>query len=103
MGGGFIPLEQAAFDLGVLDEMAMGLSFIDNAFMPAFFPNSVGTTSDILYYYTLPDNPINDWMIAAIAEQFCTFPDLFDADAMNASLLIAEALKATEETSALMP
>ncbi len=94
-GGGFIPLQQAAFDLGVMDEMAMGASFIDNAFMPAFFPNAIGVTSGILYHYTLADNPVNDWLVAAVNENFGTFPDLFDADAMNASLLIVEALNST--------
>jgi len=93
-GGGFVPLAQAAVDLGVLDEKSMAAGFVDNVVMPIFFGNNVGSTSGILYHYTLPDNPINDWLIDAVAEQG-TFPDLFDADGMNAAIMIVEALRIT--------
>ncbi len=93
-GGGFVPLSQAATDLGVLDEKSMAAGFVDNIVMPVFFGNSIGSTSGILYQYTLPDNPINDWLVDKVAEQG-TFPDLFDADAMNAAIMIVEALKVT--------
>ena len=94
-GGGFVPMMQAATDLGVVDEMALAASFVDNAVMPTFFANLVGTTSGILYHYTLPDNETNDWLVAKTQEVNDTFPDLFDADAMNAAIMIVEALKAT--------
>ena len=94
-GGGFIPMMQAAADLGVVDEMALATSFVDNQVMPTFFANVVGTTSGILYHYTLPDNEINDWLIAKTQEVAGTAPDLFDADGMNAAIMIVEALKAT--------
>jgi len=94
-GGGFIPMMQAATDLGVVDEMALATSFVDNQVMPTFFANLVGTTSGILYHYTLPNNEINDWLVAKTQEVDGTFPDLFDADGMNAAIMIVEALKAT--------
>jgi branched-chain amino acid transport system substrate-binding protein len=86
---------QAAQDLGVLDEMALAASFIDNVAQPAFFANAIGTTSGILYHYTLPDNEANDFLVEKAQERNDTFPDLFDADAMNAAILLVEALKAT--------
>ena len=93
-GGGFIPLVQAAADQGVLDDKALASAFIDNQFMPVFFANAIGSTSTILYHYTLPDNPANDFLVAHAAAQG-TFPDLFDADGMNAAIMVVEALKAS--------
>ncbi|MCB9420300.1 MAG: substrate-binding domain-containing protein [Ardenticatenaceae bacterium] len=94
-GGGFVPMMQAATELGVFDEMSMASGFVDNVVMPAFFANAIGQTSGILYHYTAPNNPINDWLVEQTQAQFGTFPDLFDADGMNAALLLTEALKAT--------
>jgi branched-chain amino acid transport system substrate-binding protein len=94
-GGGFVPLLQAATDSGVLDEIPMAAGFVDNVVMPAFFANAIGSTSGILYHYTFPKNEINDWLVEQTQAQFETFPDLFDADAMNAAILVVEAIKAT--------
>jgi len=94
-GGGFVPLLQAAVDLGVLDNKVLVSPFVDNVVLPVFFGNAIGSTSTILYHYTLPNNPINDYLIAQDQAQFSTYPDLFDADGMNAALMVVEALKAT--------
>ena len=94
-GGGFVPMMQAATELGVNDEMAMASAFVDNVVLPSFFANAIGSTSGILYHYTAPDNPVNDWLVEQTQAQFGTFPDLFDADGMNAAILLVEALKAT--------
>jgi branched-chain amino acid transport system substrate-binding protein len=63
--------------------------------MPAFFANAIGSTSGILYHYTAPDNEANDWLVEQTMERHGTPPDLFDADGMNAAILLVEALKAT--------
>lgn len=63
--------------------------------MPAFFANAIGSTSGILYHYTLPDNPVNDWLVEQTMARFSVPPDLFDADGMNAAILVVEALRAT--------
>ena len=94
-GGGFIPMMQAAVDLGVMDEMDLAASFIDNVALPAFFSNAIGTTSGILYHYTSPDNVINDWLVAETTTRHGVPPDLFDADGMKAAILIGEALRIT--------
>ena len=91
-GGGFVPMMQAAQELGVLEEMDMASAFIDNTLMPTFFANAVGSTSGILYHYTLPDNEANDFLVAQVQEDLGTFPDLFDADGMNAAIMVVEAL-----------
>lgn len=95
-GGGFIAMMQAAVDVGVTDKMALGASFVDNIAMPAFFANAVGTTSGILYHYTLPKNPINDWLVANTKPRYGVNPDLFDADGMNAAIMLVEGIKATK-------
>lgn len=96
-GGGFVPLLQAANDLGVIDEdTVLGSPFVDNVVMPAFFAGAIGSTSSILYHYTAPQgNEINDYLVEQVATNFETFPDLFDADGMNAAIMAVEALKAT--------
>jgi len=82
-------------DVGVTDAMDLGASFVDNVALPAFFANTIGTTSGILYHYTAPDNPINDWLVEQDLARYGVPPDLFDADGMNAAILLLEALKAT--------
>ena len=93
-GGGFVPLLQAAIDLGVLEDKVLASGFVDNAVMPVFFANAIGSTSSILYHYTAPDNAANDFLVGKVAEAG-TFPDLFDADGMNAAIMVVEALKAS--------
>lgn len=94
-GTGFIPLSQAYVDSGAADEITMVSGFIDNVALPAFFANNIGSTSGILYHYTLPDNEINDWLVEQSLTRTSTPPDLFDADGMNAALLIVAALRET--------
>ena len=95
-GGGFVPLLQSAIDLGVIDDdTVLGSPFVDNIVMPAFFANAIGTTSVMLYHYTAASNSINDYLVEQVAANFETFPDLFDADGMNAAIMVVEALKAT--------
>jgi len=92
-GSGFIPLVQAAEDQGVNEEMELGTTFIDNTLMPVFYQNALGTTAGILYHYSAPDNTINDFLIAGLSGRYGVYPDLFDADAMNAAIMVVEALK----------
>ncbi len=94
-GSGFVAMMQAAKDQGVLDKMKMGSTFIDNALMPTFFANAVGTTSGILYHYTAPKNAANDFLTAQDKARYGVPPDLFDADGMNAALMAVAALKKT--------
>lgn len=98
-GGGFVPMFQAAKELGVLDSMGLGASFFDNRTMAAIFgpvaDKMQGQTSGILYHYTSPKNPINDWLVQQVKARYNEPPDLFDADGMNAALAAVEALKKT--------
>ncbi|HEY54016.1 MAG TPA: ABC transporter substrate-binding protein, partial [Caldilineae bacterium] len=87
-------------------EMAVGASFFDNRTMPAIFGPLIGQTSGILYHYDLPDNEINDWLTEKIKAEVGTPPDLFDADGMNAALLLVAGLKSSggdASSAALIP
>jgi branched-chain amino acid transport system substrate-binding protein len=94
-GAGFVPLMQAARDLGVTDTMALGATFIDNVLMPIWYGGAVGSTNGILYHYSAPQNPANDFLKAQDKARYGVMPDLFDADGMNAAIMLVEALKAT--------
>jgi branched-chain amino acid transport system substrate-binding protein len=103
-GGGFVPLMQAATDQGVTETMALGATFIDNVLMPIWYGSAVGSTSGILYHYSAPDNVINDFLTTEDKARYGFMPDLFDADGMNAAILLVEAIKATngDTTAAAM-
>ena len=95
-GGGFPRLVTSALEVGLIDDdTVLGAPFVDNIVVPAFFANVTGTTSVIPYHYTAPSNPANDYLVEQVAEKFETVPDLFDADGMNAAIMVIEALKAT--------
>lgn len=94
-GSGFVSLMQAAVDQGVTENMALGATFIDNVLMPTFFASAVGTTAGILYHYSAPDNPANDFLVENTKPRYGVMPDLFDADGMNAAIMVVEAVKAT--------
>ena len=94
-GGGFIAIMQSAVDLGVVDEMDMASSFVDNVALPAFFANSIGSTGSILYHYSAPDNELNDWFVEETKARYEVYPDLFDADGANAAIMLVEGLKKT--------
>ncbi len=94
-GGGFVPMFQTAQELGLMDDLGIGASFFDNLTMQAIFGPVVGQTSGILYHYDLPDNPINDFLTDKVTAEAGTPPDLFDADGMNAAIMLVEALRLT--------
>ncbi|MBU1662361.1 MAG: ABC transporter substrate-binding protein [Chloroflexi bacterium] len=94
-GGGFVPLMQAATDLGVSEQMSLGATFIDNVLMPIWYGNAIGSTSGILYHYSAPNNAFNDFLVEQDMTRYGIAPDLFDGDGMNAAIMAIEAIKAT--------
>ena len=47
------------------------------------------------YYYEIPKNPVNKWLVAEHQKQFKTPPDFFTAGGMCAGMAVVEALKKT--------
>ncbi|MFL8935200.1 substrate-binding domain-containing protein [Rossellomorea oryzaecorticis] len=57
----------------------------------------VGMSGFSIYYHTLPDNEVNDWLVEEHKKKFDgRIPDLFTAGGMTSAISIVEALKKTE-------
>ena len=56
------------------------------------FPGMEGAT---YYYFGLPKNPVNEWLVANHYKQFKSPPDFFTAGGMSAGIALVEALKKT--------
>ncbi|GGA75731.1 substrate-binding domain-containing protein [Ornithinibacillus halotolerans] len=57
----------------------------------------VGMEGFTVYYHTLPDNEVNDWLVKEHKERFDgEVPDLFTPGGMSAAIAIVEALKKTD-------
>ena len=57
------------------------------------FPGMEGAT---YYYFAIPKNPVNEWLVANHYKQFKTPPDFFTAGGMSAAIAVVEALKKTQ-------
>lgn len=55
----------------------------------------VGMEGFTVYYYDLPDNKVNDWLVEKHKEKYGEVPDLFTPGGMSAAISIVEALKKT--------
>lgn len=57
----------------------------------------IGMNGYSIYYHTLPDNKVNDWLVEEHKKRFNgAVPDLFTAGGMSAAISIVEALKKAE-------
>ncbi|WP_280152882.1 substrate-binding domain-containing protein [Piscinibacter sp. XHJ-5] len=56
------------------------------------FPGMEGAT---YYYFGIPKNPANEWLVANHYSRFKTPPDFFTAGGMSAGIALVEALKKT--------
>jgi branched-chain amino acid transport system substrate-binding protein len=56
------------------------------------FPGMEGAT---YYYFGIPKNPVNEWLVSNHYKQFKQPPDFFTAGGMSAGIALVEALKKT--------
>ena len=57
------------------------------------------------YYYEIPDNAVNDWLVEAHFKRFDSPPDFFTAGGMSAGIAVVEAIKkagGADDTEALI-
>ncbi len=54
-----------------------------------------GMEGGLYYYFGIPKNPVNEWLVANHYSKFKTPPDFFTAGGMSAAIAVVEALKKT--------
>ncbi len=92
-GGGGNPFKIADLDLkrfGI--EIATGGNILPAMAAYKNFPGMEGST---YYYFGIPKNPANEWLVANHYRQYKTPPDFFTAGGMSAAIAVVEALKKT--------
>ncbi len=94
-GAGFAPLFQQMSQLGVFDEMIIGTGVGDNQTLAAGYADAIGSVGIQVYHYTLPNNPINDWLVQRHLEEYGTPPDLWASGGMMAAIMLVEGLEKT--------
>ncbi len=93
-GGGLKRLLDEANTTLAADGALVAAPFLSSRLMPAFFANETGMTSPTRYHYGSPTNQVNDYLVEQTAAVFGAYPDVFDAEGMTASLLVAAGLRA---------
>ena len=92
-GGGGNPFKIADLDLkryGI--EIATGGNILPAMVAYKQFPGMEGAT---YYYFGIPKNPVNEWLVARHYSEFKSPPDFFTAGGMAAGVAVVEALKKT--------
>ncbi len=93
-GGGGNPFKIADLDLKRYNiEIATGGNILPAMAAYKQFPGMEGAT---YYYFGIPKNPVNEWLVANHYTQFKSPPDFFTAGGMSAGIALVEALKKTK-------
>ncbi len=88
-----------AFKIADLDPKRFGIEIATGGnILPALalykpFPGLEGA---LYYYYEIPKNAVNKWLVAEHQKRFNTPPDFFTAGGMSAGMAVVEALKKTK-------
>jgi len=96
--GALNAMDPSRFDL----EIATGGNILPALVAYRDLPGLEGAT---YYYYDIPQNPVNDWLVETHFERFDSPPDFFTAGGMSAGIAIVEAIRAAgtyEDTEALI-
>ncbi|MCL4488770.1 MAG: substrate-binding domain-containing protein [Chloroflexi bacterium] len=94
-GAGFTPLFQQMQQLGVFKAMTVYTGIGDNQTLKTGYTAAVGVKGINVYHYTLPNNPINDWLVQHHIAKYKTPPDLFTEGGFTAAQMVVAGLKAT--------
>ena len=74
-------------------ELATGGNILPAMVAYKQFPGMEGA---LYYYFGIPKNPVNEWLVANHYKQFKAPPDFFTAGGMSAAIAVVEALKKTK-------
>jgi branched-chain amino acid transport system substrate-binding protein len=87
------------FKIADLDPKRYGIEIATGGnILPAMaaFKNFPGMEGAAYYYYGIPKNPVNDWLVAEHQKRYKSPPDFFTAGGMSAGMALVEALKKTK-------
>ncbi len=74
-------------------ELATGGNILPAMVAYKQFPGMEGA---LYYYFGIPKNPVNEWLVANHYSKYKTPPDFFTAGGMSAAIAVVEALKKTK-------
>jgi branched-chain amino acid transport system substrate-binding protein len=94
-GDGSVTLFQQLDELGVGDRMTIVAAFNSNDIVALSDPSTIGNVSWIVYHYSFPQNPINDWLVEKHRAVYNDVPDLFTECAFATAQAIVKALEET--------
>jgi branched-chain amino acid transport system substrate-binding protein len=86
------------FKIAELDPKRYGIEIATGGnILPAMvaYKNFPGMEGAAYYYFGIPKNPVNDWLVSEHYKRFKTPPDFFTAGGMAAGIALVEALKKT--------
>jgi branched-chain amino acid transport system substrate-binding protein len=87
------------FKIADLDPKRYGIEIATGGnILPAMaaYKNFPGMEGATYYYYDIPKNPVNDWLVKEHEKRFGSPPDFFTAGGMAAAMAVVEALKKTD-------
>lgn len=99
-GGNALKLFQQIGELGLYDHMKVTTGVGDRAGLIGLGDTAVGMSGMVRYFYTLPNNPVNDWLVKEHLARHNEPPDLFTAGGMAAGIAIVEGIKKAGSTDA---
>jgi branched-chain amino acid transport system substrate-binding protein len=95
-GGGGNPFKIAELNPGRFGiELASGGNILPALAAYKALPGMEGAT---YYYYEIPQNPVNQWLVAEHYKRFKSPPDFFTAGGMAAGIAVVEALRKARST-----
>jgi len=80
---------------GVTGNIPFITGFSSNDLTKLLAPGNVGSVGLIVYHYTLPNTPANDFLTEGYVEQFGGYPDLFSECGFATAQAVVAALEAT--------
>ncbi len=86
------------FKIADLDPKRYGIEIATGGnILPAMasYKNFPGMEGATYYYFDIPKNPVNNWLVAEHYKRFKSPPDFFTAGGMSAAMAVVEALKKT--------
>jgi branched-chain amino acid transport system substrate-binding protein len=99
-GENTLKLFQQISEMKLYDKMKVTTSIGDRASLQGLGDAAVGLRGVVRYFYTLPKNPVNDWLVAEHQKRYGAPPDIFTAGGMAAGIAIVRGIEKAGSTDA---